>query len=180
MCRRVAALTPPALLCGLLALLLSPVEARAHRLVVECQVLPEQKVRVEGWYNAPGKPHPAQQATVQVFHADGQILTDGRLDAEGKFTFAYEKAETIRVVVTQTGHRDEVTIPAEKLGATAADPKGEEMPVIASSTTPTLYEWIKDVVIGVGFLLALAAFVMSVRNARRLRERDERDTTNGR
>lgn len=175
MCRRVAALTPPALLC-LLALLLSPAEARAHRLVVECQVLPEQRVRVEGWYDAPGKPHPAQQATVQVFRADGQVLTAGQLDAEGKFTFAYEKAETIRVVVVQTGHRGEVTIPAEKLGAaSAADPKKEEeIPVIASSTAPTPYEWIKDVVVGVSFLLALAAFVLSVRNARRLRELDDK------
>lgn len=171
--RRVAPLTPPALLC-LLALLLTPAEALAHRLVIECQVLAGQKIRVEGWYNAPNNPHPAGQASVQVFHADGELLAVGQLDAGGVFTFAFDKPERLRIVVIQTGHKAELVIPAEKLGTpaqTTTDATREDGPVIASGSRLTLHEWIRDVVAGVGFLLALAAFVLSVRNARKLRQR---------
>lgn len=170
--RRVAPLTPPALLCCLLALLWSPAPALAHRLVIECQVLPDNQVRVEAWYNAPNNPHPARQASVQVFDADGASVTEGQLDGEGVFTFTYDRPRALRVVVTQTGHRDELVIPAERLGgATATREPGHDMPAITSGPTPSVREWIRDVLTGVGFLLALAAFVLSIRNARRLRER---------
>lgn len=173
--RRVAALIPPALLC-LLTLLLLPANALAHRLLVKCQVLPEQKVQVDAWYDAPGRRDPASAATVQVFRvADGQLLTEGRLDADGKFIFGYEKAERLRVVVTQTGHRGEVTMAAERLATRGSDTAAEEdRTVVISETAPAAYDWIKDVVIGVAFLLALAAFFLSVGNARRLRDM-ERD-----
>lgn len=166
--RRFASLMPPALLAPLL-MLLWPCPARAHRLVVECRVLPEHKILVEAWYNSPLEPHPAQMAKVQVLRSSGNVLIESELDEKGSFTFTYDQPETLRVIVTQTGHREEASIDLSKVVpvSKATDEGKNVTPQISSASNR---ESAKEVLIGVGFLLALAAFVLGVRNARALRK----------
>ena len=167
--RRYAALTA----LGLLALLLAPRPALAHRLEAECHVLPDRKVQVEAWFDLGGVP---KGARVQVFRAGDRVLTEGQLNGEGLFVFSYDEAEPLRVVVSAgAGHRKEVGIPAADLqqgspgqASAGAVPEEPAPAVPLSDHTPKVS--IKDVLIGVGFLLALAAFVLSLRNARHLRE----------
>jgi hypothetical protein len=180
---RVGPLTPPALLFALFALSIFPGAARAHRLVVEYQVLPERKVQVEAWYSSPANPHPAAQAKVQVRRADGSTLAAGELDAKGFFTFDYERPEIMTIVVSQTGHREEVTIPAEKLGAAEPGTNPTEAPHGRSAGEHahdhSVQEFVQQVLVGVGFLLALAAFVLSLRNARALRRMEGERRSSG-
>jgi hypothetical protein len=172
---RPAPLTRRALPLGCLALLLAASEVRAHRLVAEYQVLPGHKVQVEARYRVIPRSIPAQQARVRIFRPNGQVLVEGRTDEEGMFLFSYVEMEPLQVEVTQAGHRDAFRIPASKLGAIPGD-EGQA-PTAKSSGEPGASaadlgarEWVKEVLIGVGFVLALAAFVLSLRNARQLRE----------
>jgi hypothetical protein len=139
-------------------------EARAHRLEGEYQVLPGGKVRVEAWFETGDAPRGAK---VRVFRPDGGPLLPepGAMDAQGVYVFAYDRAERLRVVISAgEGHRKELTIPAAELaspGSAGADAapareRGRELPI-------------KDLLLGITFLLALGAFVLSLRNARRLR-----------
>ena len=74
---RIAPLTRLAALALLLA---APGQARAHRLEAEYRVLPGNKVQVESWFDLTGdSPRGAQ---VKVYRADGQLLTDGKLDEQ--------------------------------------------------------------------------------------------------
>jgi hypothetical protein len=92
------------------------------------------------------------------------------------FVFAYGEAEPLQVVVSAgAGHRKVLEIPARELsqGGSAANPSGEDAADPASSAvradrSPGVS--VKDVLVGVGFLLAVAAFVLSLRNARQLRQ----------
>jgi nickel transport protein len=170
---RHAALTAPALVLGLLAPLLAARPALAHRLEAECHVLPDHKVQVEAWFDLGGVP---KGARVQVLRADGRVLTEGQLDGQGLFIFPYAEAEPLKVVVSAgLGHRKEVEVPAEDLQqASPGQPPPELAPQKATPSVPlsdrTPKVSVKDVLIGVGFLLALAGFVLSLRNARHLRE----------
>jgi hypothetical protein len=152
------------------ALLLAAGEARAHRLVVECSVLPGQKVLVSSRYKAIPRSIPAQEARVRVFRADGQVLVEGQTDEQGQFLFSYPKAEPLRIEVYQDGHRAEAELPAAELGNVSAT---EEKARPAKEGTPAEDGWreeIKEVLVGISFLLAAAAFFLSLRNARKLRE----------
>jgi hypothetical protein len=171
--RRHGALRPPALPLAFLALLLPAGAANAHRLEAEYRVLPDHKVQVESWFDLGGDS--PRGARVQVFRANGSLFTEGALDRQGVFVFPYGDAEPLRVVVSTAGHRAVLEVPAQDLtpetptaptfrgaGAepTAATPRADRSPRVS----------VKDVLIGVGFLLAAAAFVLSLRNARQLRE----------
>jgi nickel transport protein len=166
---RYAALT----LLGLLALPLAPRPALAHRLEAECHVLPDRKVQVEAWFDLGGVPKGAQ---VQVFRAGGRLLTEGKLNGDGLFIFSYDEAEPLKVVVyAGEGHRKEVEVHAADLqqgspGQASAGAVSQEPAPAVPLSDHTSKVSIKDVLIGVGFLLALAAFVLSLRNARQLRE----------
>jgi hypothetical protein len=156
------------------------VSARAHRLEADYHVLPGRKVQIEGWYDLTGDS--AVGARVQVFRSDA-LLAEGKLNDQGVFVFAFEKTEALRVVVDAgAGHRKELTVPADKLeqaGAADARPSGSEGPPNGGSlpgpgegvplADRSARVSVKDVLTGVGFLLALAAFVLSLRNARQLR-----------
>jgi hypothetical protein len=125
-------------------------------------VLPGRKVQVEAWFETGDAPYGAK---VRVYRADGSPLfpDPGQLDKDGAYVFPYEKAERLKVVISAgEGHRKELTIPAAELSA----PTAEETP--ARDHTPEFP--VKDLLLGITFLLALAAFVLSLRNARRLRE----------
>jgi hypothetical protein len=167
--RRLGALT------GVLVLLAAG-PARAHELVVECTVLAaEKKVQVYAWYSSPRNPHPARQAQVEVTQA-GSELARGATGDDGHFAFAYDRAEEVRVTVSQAGHVGAVTLSAAQLangeeGKTPADTataSGRADSPLISSRDQRPFAWVKDVLVGVGFLLALAAFVLSVRNARQI------------
>lgn len=161
----------------LLSLVLCPWSlARAHRLDAEYVVLPGHKVQVECWFETGDSPRAAK---VQVFRAGGQLLAEGQLNDQGLFIFSFQDVEPLTVVVNAgAGHRKELRIPATRLTSIMA-PNGQEVGVgkdAADSSAPvprvdrSSPGSIKDVLVGVGFLLALAAFVLSLRNARRVRE----------
>jgi hypothetical protein len=164
-------------------ILILPGTACAHRLEGEYTVLPGRRVQIESWFDLTGDS--PRGAVVQVFRADDKLLTEGKLDAKGLFVFAYERAEALRVVISAgAGHVKTLHIRAAELeprstAATVnsasssnprADPDGEPgdgqpMPRADRSWR----EPFTNVLVGVGFLLALAAFVLSLRNARQLR-----------
>jgi cobalt/nickel transport system permease protein len=159
--------TAPLLLLALGALLLSASPALAHALEAECKVDREnRRVRVEGWYETGDAP---KKARAKVLREDGTVLAEGALDANGVFVFTYEKAEPLRVQVEAPGgHRAECKLSAEELGGSSPVPAGPPTP----SGEPRS-RW-RDLVVGLGFLLALAAFVLSWLNARQLRRLVER------
>jgi hypothetical protein len=158
------------LILSVTALLLSAGQAGAHRLVVECAVLPGQKVEVSSRYKAIPRSIPAQEARVRVFRSDGQILVEGKTDEQGRFLFSYPRAEPLKVEVYQDGHLEEANLSAAELGKGSDT---EEKPPPKGEDTPAERPWredIKDVLVGISFLLAAAAFFLSLRNARKLRE----------
>jgi nickel transport protein len=172
--------------------------AQAHRLVVECHVLRDGKVQVEGWFDLTG--NAAKGALVQVFQAGEQPRVEGKLDAQGIFVFSLDqvrsaaKADGLRVVVSAgEGHRAEEVIPADQLnfaGATTHESANRaspgNLPLSPPSDNPSEPRSLsdrgsrvsfKDVLLGVTFLLAVAAFAQSIRNARKLRKLRELENT---
>jgi hypothetical protein len=171
--RRHGALRPPALPLAFLTLLLAAGAAPAHRLEAEYRVLPDHKVQVESWFDLGGDS--PRGARVQVFRADGSLFTEGKLDRQGVFVFPYGDAEPLRVVVSTTGHRAVLEVPAQDLtpgtGTAPTSPGQDAGPTAAGARADrSARVSVKDVLIGVGFLLAAAAFALSLRNARQLRE----------
>lgn len=98
---------------ALLAPLLFPSQAFAHKLLVEYRIEPGWRVAVESWFETGDSP---PDAPVKVIRADGSIMCHGTLDARGLYIFSFNRPEPLRVVVSDgTGHKAEVTIPAEDL-----------------------------------------------------------------
>jgi nickel transport protein len=176
--RRFALLTAAAVV--LLLGVLRP--ARAHNPKADYRMLGQDKVRVEGWFD-PGDT-PMRFARVQVHDATGAVIHQGNMDEEGTYTFPADHPGPLRVVVSAgAGHRTEFTIPAAELpagqGASAtsvtAPPTAKESPATSAAQRQHRSAiTLKDILVGVGFLLALAAFVLSIRNHRRLRELEAR------
>jgi nickel transport protein len=166
-------LSRSALRLALLAFVLCSGNAQAHRLDAQAFLLPAHQIQIEGWFSDGGA---AKGARVQVYRADGQLLTEGRLNEAGTFIFSFVEAEQLKVVVSAgAGHRREVRIAAADLtkgtnvnGKTGDPTALEAAPVPLTERIPSVP--VKDVLVGVGFLLALAAFVLSCRNARQLRQ----------
>lgn len=149
--------------------------AYAHRLEGEYRVLPDHKVQVESWFETGDPPIGAK---VRIYRPDGSQLfaEPGKLNDKGEYVFRYEKAETLRVVIAAgEGHRKELTIPAAKLSVAAAPAADTPQNEDQSSSRERVHEFpVKDLLLGITFLLALGAFVVSLRNARRLRELENR------
>ena len=175
MLRRSSALRFSVTLGSWLGLFLSAGSAHAHRLIIECHVLPGGNVQVESWFDLTGKSPRA--AKVEVLRAGDQPLTEGRLNDDGVFLFSFERAEPLRVIVSAgDGHRAEQVISAEDLarsatGAATTTPTNQTHSSIGPSPRSDRSARVSaaDVLAGVAFLLALAAFLMSWRNTRRLR-----------
>jgi hypothetical protein len=173
---RTAPLNLAALLGTLFVLLTLPPVVRAHRLEAEYRVL-TGGVQIESWFDLTGET--PKGAQVQVFRPDGRLLTEGRI-GEGGYFFKVDKAESLRVVVSAgAGHRKELVIPAAELERpVGTSERLDSSGTNSSSTPPALLPFadrstrvsLKDILTGVSFLLAAAAFVLSIRNARRLRE----------
>jgi hypothetical protein len=170
------------MLCGLAFSLLSPPAARAHRLVAEFTVLPGQKVQVSCRYKVIPRSIPAVGARVRVYRGDDAVLVQGETDDQGQFVFAVERAEPLRVEAYQEGHRAEVQIDARVLGSSKEGDHDEQTGLSANRSQPkknrensdppeeNFREWLREILVGVGFLLALGAFLLSLRNAKHLRE----------
>jgi cobalt/nickel transport system permease protein len=153
--------------------------ALAHRLEAAYRVLPDKRVEIESWFDIPGDNGDTPRgAKVQVFHADGSLLTEGVMDSRGLFLFGFEKAESLRVVVNAgQGHAKELKIPKEELekptspDSTTPDDSGGSATSVAQpfANRASTFQF-RDVLIALAFIFGVAAFVLSVRNALTLRE----------
>jgi ABC-type Co2+ transport system permease subunit len=146
--------------------LVAPSSAYAHRLKSAFTVTGPNTVQVESWFDTGGSP---KSADVQVLRPGGQLLVEGKADANGIFVFRFEETETLKVIVSAgDGHRGELEIPASALQASPTTTPGESPPAhpqpLVDRESPIPF---KDMLLGVTFILALAAFVLAVRNARR-------------
>jgi cobalt/nickel transport system permease protein len=166
------------LLLALVAVLGTPQLAHAHRLIGAYRVLSDRRVQVQSFF--PGG-YPPRDATVKVMRPDKSVLAEGDLDEKGLFVFHFDQAEDLSVVIraaagTIDEHTSLFTIPAKDLTLSESDWTTRESPAPGASDekAPLVVgedPWLanlKDALIGIGFLLATAAFVLSFRNARRL------------
>jgi len=156
--------------------------ARAHRLEADYRVLPGHKIAVESWFDLTGQSPVG--ARVSVYRqSGGAAVAEGNLDQKGLFVFSYSQSEPLRVVVSAGGgHRKELEIPAaalnvmdasatEKRSGTQALPSSQianDVPAPFADRGTRIS--VKDVLLGVAFLLAVAAFGLALGNARKLRE----------
>ena len=165
---------PPLLLLAALSFLFAAGPAQAHRLDADFVVLPDRQVRIESWFDLGGVP---KGANVKVFRPGQRLLVEGQLDEEGCFVFRFTEAEPLEVIVSAGGgHRKSLVIPAEELAPSASQtPITESSPPIVGGSTrgrrdgDVWRERLKEALIGIGFLLGLAGFLLSWRNARQLR-----------
>jgi cobalt/nickel transport system permease protein len=143
------------------SLLASASPARVHQLNVEKKIdLRQKKVTIESWYETGDSP---KDATVTILRDDDTELIKGPLDDKGEFTFRYEQPEQLWVHVNASGgHRAVLTISAKELGAKE---EGPAPPVAAEPRSRG-----RDILLGLTFLLSLAAFLLSWRNTQRLRK----------
>jgi nickel transport protein len=87
--------------------------AHAHGLEGEVVVRPGWQVQVESWFETGDA---AGGARVEVFRANGSLLTEGKLNDQGIWLFSYREFEPLRIVIRAGGgHRKEVQLSAEKL-----------------------------------------------------------------
>lgn len=169
--RRGLRLSPWALALAAVATLALAGRAQAHRLEADYRLLPGRRIQIESWFDLGGEA--PKGAEVRVFGAGGTLLAEGRLGADGTFTFAFAQPEPLRVEISAgAGHKKELLIPKERL---ETDGGGAALPGRFADRSARISA--ADVFAGVAFLLALAAFVLSVRNARRLRALQERFAT---
>jgi hypothetical protein len=139
----------------------------AHRLDAQAFLLPGKKVRVESWFSSGEAAH---GATVRVFGKGNQLITEGRLDEQGGWVFSYTDQLPERIVVyAGAGHLKELTFNAADFNATKSDLADSQPLTDRNSGTR-----IKDILTGVGFLLALAAFALAIRNSRKIRALEKR------
>jgi hypothetical protein len=163
---RAAPVTLPVLICACSAALGTAGRAQAHRLNAEAILLPNQKIQIESWFSTG---QAAKGAKVEVFEPSGQLLTKGLLDEQGIFVFSYGVAQTFKVVISASPeHRKELTIPEADLAARGPRQNFSAKPIPLAERSSGIS--VKDVILGVAFLLALSSFWLSLRNARKLRQ----------
>ncbi len=188
------------------AFLATPAKALAHDLKANHTVVPGHKILVYCWYNSITGPSAARGAEVEVTR-QGRDPIKGMTDDKGLFTFGYDKAEEMTITVQQGDHRNRPPdiVLAEELerGETADSSKGsvngsdggvgsaegsasnddtsDAAARLQKSAEDSSRQLVKDLLLGVSLIFAAAAFIMSLRNARHLREirklLEERQTT---
>ncbi len=161
----------PAVLLAICALFLTANRSYAHRLQADYFLLADRRVRIESYFDDNSSP---RSATIKVRRLDGRLLAEGRLDEKGCFVFAFDEAESLAVTINAgAGHQKSFLIPRERLeylGAIRDIPESvADLPIRARETSDSLREQLKDALIGISFLLSLAAFVLSWRTSRRIR-----------
>jgi hypothetical protein len=154
-----------------LVLLLGAGRVSAHALEADFRVLPAQTVRIEAWFETDD---PAPGAKVQVFRSNKELLVEGKTDKDGVFHFTFPAIEPLEVKIDAgQGHGKTLTISADALSRPSADtgrarPDRGDTPPGPKIDRHTAFP-IREVVLGVTFLLAAAAFVISLRNAQALK-----------
>jgi cobalt/nickel transport system permease protein len=157
----------PAVLPALFALFLTTNAADAHRACADYTLLPDGQVQIDGWFDPGGTP--MKDAKVQVFRSERRLVVEGQMDENGTFLFRFTEAEPLEVVVNAgAGHRASLVVYPEKWAETETRESS-----VRREHGETWREQIKEAMIGVSFLLSVAAFVLSWRNSRRLRQREE-------
>jgi hypothetical protein len=135
-------------------------QARAHRLEADFKILPGGRIRIETWFDTGESPF---NARILVHDGNGQKIAEGPVDENGCFEFTAPKVENLHVVVSDgTGHRKELTIRGDPWAST----ESRDAPRHLDRPSPST---MKDIIIGISFVLAVAAFVLAWRNARALR-----------
>jgi hypothetical protein len=161
-CRRLIGAVLP-----LAALLALSGPAEAHRLEADYQVLSGNRIQIESWFDLTGVS--ARGAKVRVYLPDGALLSEGEMDENGTFIFSVPNSGPFKVVISAGAeHRTELVIPREALeqaaSASAPRPFADRSPRVTYG----------DMLTGIAFVLALASFVLSLRNARRLQKLEEK------
>lgn len=174
-----ASASPPLLLLAAFALLLASNRAHAHNPCADFDVLPDRQVQIDGWFD-PGAA-PMKGAQVQVFRPGQHLLVEGRLDENGSFVFHFTDAEPLEVIINAgAGHRASFIIPRDKLEQKAeTEPRSSgsgdanRSRTVAAQRREHPDRWrerFKDALIGISFLLSVAAFLLSWRTSRRQRQ----------
>jgi hypothetical protein len=149
---------------ALLAIALFVAQADAHGLDAQAFLLPGKQIRVESWFSGGDVP---RGATVRVYGAANDLIAEGKLDEQGMWVFSFDQDAPTRIVISAgKGHQKELRLSAIDL----AEPRDAPSALVVPLADHNAGSPFKDVVAGIGFLLALAAFVLSIRNRRRLGE----------
>src|SRR5262249_33833096 len=152
--RRAAVIGP----FGFLVLLATGGPAAAHRLDADASVRVVQKVRIEGFYSDDTRP---KGAKIQVYHEnEEEPFHEGTLDDEGAFEFVADPQPLRVLILAGDGHTKELLVTPAVVDVSS--PMG---PIDHRTHVP----WVETLA-GLGFLFGAAAFVLSLRNAWRLRE----------
>jgi hypothetical protein len=160
-------------------------DALAHDLKANHAVLPDHRVLVYCWYNFGTGPIAARHAEVEI-QRPGREAIRGTTDEKGEFTFAYDKIEEMAIVVRTPGHvnhpPDVISVSELEHGGSGEandtpDESTDKKPDATAaserlhkSAEQSSLQLVKDLVLGVCAIFAVAAFVLSLRNARQLRE----------
>lgn len=87
--------------------------AHAHGLEGEAVLRPGWQVQVESWYETGDAPAGAR---VEVFRANGSMLTEGKLNDQGIWLFSLREIEPLRIVIRAGGgHRKDISLTADAL-----------------------------------------------------------------
>ncbi len=176
-------ISPPlVLMLTALTSLLASNPVFAHRPCADYTVRSNRQVQIDGWFD-PGDT-PMKGAKVQVFGPGQHLLAEGQMDDSGTFVFRFTEAESLEVIINAgTGHRTTLTIPRQKLEQTyESEPRpsgsgdaNRSLPVAVQSRehSETWREQIKDALVGISFLLSVAAFLLSWRTSRRVRQSEK-------
>jgi hypothetical protein len=123
-------------------------------------VLPGNQIRIESFFQGGS---PAVDGIVRVYRPDGTLLgPPGVLDDKGVYTFAYKKAEDLKVKVSCDEHAKEITILAAELTDAA--------PAVRDVLDRAEPSHLAEILGGISLILAAAALYLSVRTAARLRK----------
>lgn len=126
--------------------------ASAHALLVVAKIEGDQ-VKLEAFFDDDS---PAADAKVTVRDEQGTVISEGRTDATGRWSFAKPRPGAYEIVVDDgAGHRTKkhLRIPTADAGATNAEPSREEL---------TQFPWLK-VAIGIGAIVGFSLLVWLVR-----------------
>jgi len=148
----------PALLLAVVTLLSVTNPSWAHQLEATFRVLPDRRIQIESWFETGDSP---QSATVKVFNTEGVLLLQGKLDDKGLFVFPLETVQDLRVEVNAgAGHQAELKMSRAELESKLM---GQTPFADRSGGIST-----RDVLAGIALVLAVGAFLLGLRNARRL------------